>query len=539
MQRFIRPNIGLRFFLCDLLVGLSCLCAFFKAALFSPDIIGSYPDVWVTLWSIDHVSHFPEKSLYTTSELFAPEGSLLVLHNLTESVGLLGSLLGLSSPEYYNALCSLIFGINFLCAMRLFSEYSSSRLLCYTCSLLFTFHPYNLAHLDAGHLNLISSFPLLLVWLGITRILRAKPLGTAILSLGTTLAVFTDWYLLYFCITSAALMGCNMAWRRISPQRSCDGAGLEKLIAGTLIGLLLGSYKIYLALACSENYTGHHAPIQHSLNLVHFFYPTKYQLVGEVGHGFIPTLPTTWNLVNGAESAAYSGAVLLIAFTFLTIRSWKSCDHLLWFALLTAGISCGPEIKLAHISLFPNPVFLLTYCLPIPLPVPARAYILTLLFGLLHIINQTQQLGGATTNTTVRHRVLPFLCLLTLIEFLPSNPRLSKLPKDPLLYQLRDMDIDIIVDAGQPELATFRSMLHNKPISGGFLARRPKTGLRFHRALMRKLRDCAPSEAQAIIVEKHQVELREHFEKCTLLKRIGSSEGLSIWTKTDLATSTD
>lgn len=503
----------------------------FKSALLSPHVLGTYPDVWVTLWSLDHVSHFPQLPLYTTSHLFAPNGSLLVLHNLTESVGVMASILGMSSPEHYNALCVLIFGINFLCAVQLLSGYSSSRFLCYACSLLFVFHPYNLAHLDAGHLNLISSFPLLVVWIGITKIVQEKPLATQILASGIFLAVFTDWYILYFCMASVGLMGVSMAWSLVLSNHAFNRTHLKKLASGALIGLLLGSYKIFLALAYSQYYTGHHSPARHSLNLVHLIYPTNYQLIRELGQGIIPDLPQAWDLVNDAESAAYSGLALLMVFAVLSIRNWRSCDYLFWFTLLMAGISCGPEIRMANMSLLPNPFFLLTYCLPVPLPVPARAYVLTLLLGLLHIVNQTEKIRTASGNNSIKKLAIPFISLLILVEFIPISPKLSPLPQEPLLYRLRTMDIDILVDTGQPELATFRSLLHNKPISAGFLARRPKAGQRAHRTLMRKLRDCAPSRAQAIIVERQQIELIDRFNTCALFEHAGSSEHLSIWIK--------
>jgi hypothetical protein len=160
---------------------------------------GAFPDAWVSLWSIWWVRQWLvglTPNLYSTGLVFAPGETSLLLHNLTESAGMLAGALPFESiVQSYNATVFLMMSLNYISALALFRLLRSPWIVAVLLSLLFAFHPYILSHLAGGHLILLVQFPICISLIGLILILRDGALmnGMFCLACSIAFAAYTDW----------------------------------------------------------------------------------------------------------------------------------------------------------------------------------------------------------------------------------------------------------------------------------------------------------------------------------------------------------
>lgn len=450
-------------------------------ALFAPAIVASpsqvpffFPDGWVSLWALDWCFRFltGQVSLYWSNSIFEPIGASLLLHNLTESVGLPGSLLLLIFPleRAYTILIYLVSSLNFLTAYYLLKKVSNSQLWGAGLGTIYALHPYFLGHLAGGHLNQVVSFPLILLVIALVclREQSDQPQYLALIAASFFFIVFTDLYLLYFsvCVLILFLLFGFERGHRLKPILS---AGL---------GLLLGAPKLLavIKLIRAGGYSANHHPLDHSLDLLSFFIPSPVQATSSIlaWSNLTVELRPNW-----AESSAYLGLagiiIFLVSIGTYSGRSKSNYSHNDRLLLMTVTalsilfliLSIGPQLHFAGSKLWPPmPYYFLAAVLPFFPSVPARFFhpALLMLFVAAAIVVPRQDRS---------FRLL--WIIVAILELCPKPLYLSAAqPSSALAVLAQRSETKRVVDVGLPEQAMYRQTKHRKELVGGFLARRPR-----------------------------------------------------------------
>jgi hypothetical protein len=183
----------------------------------------------------------------------------------------------------------------------------------------------------------------------------------------------------------------------------------------------------------------------------------------------------------------------LILFGLLGMRGERRREGMILgvVSLFFLLLALGPTLHVAGEPVVPLPFYRVMAALfPFFPSVPARFVepaILALLLGAGVGVRRCAQ----GRNPRLRHVGL-LTALLGVVEFAPGPLHYSSPPTFPLAAVLAsDPRVGRVVDLGAPELATYRQLLHGRPITGGFLARRPKRAERQARRnpLLRYVRD--------------------------------------------------
>lgn len=412
------------------------------SALQTGGIIGSYPDAYVSVWSIFRYSQ--DYDLYYTKLAFAPTGSSLLLHNLSEFVTLPASFVALflGATITYNLLVAVVTVLNFYAGSLMTGRISSRLPIRLYCGILLAIHPFILGHICGGHINLFTAFPLyMLVYFALAE--RANPVIIA----GFCAAVFyTDYYQAWVAaLTLAAIFLAK-------PNM--------KLFLGGLGGLILCLPKLIptLSLLSSGSYSANHNPALHSLPISALFLPHPMQFIS-----FYYDL-----ILNSAETGAYFGLTFFFSIlALLILRRWRFILPILFFILLSFGpFSAWTPYRLLSLS-------------GIAPPVPARFVLGALIFAILGLAEVTKEIKNT--------KVLSIVILLSLLEFLPKTLPTLPTPKAEILsFQDNQWNSLPLLDLTTPELAMYNQTVHHHPIVNGFLARRPKVAEKRVKILLRK-----------------------------------------------------
>lgn len=429
-----------------------------------------FPDAWVSIWSLWWTEKFLSGAVpspYHTELLFAPHGASLFLHNLTESVVLPGALLlrFMSPGAAYGIVCTTLLALNFLSAFLLFRAASGSRSIALWLGLIAAFHPFALGHLAGGHLNLLALAPFNTAALSLVGATKGR--GGWLLAASLAILAYTDLYLLYFTALLTFLVSAGfLATRTLTP-----GAAVRSVVLPAAVGVLAGLPKLIpvALLAFAGTYSRNHDPANHAADLLTFLVPGPTQAAG--GLPFFRELLEGVAL-NRAESGAYLGAsVLLVALLSFGKGGREARARSLPFMFAAAVfllLSLGPTVRAGGEALFPNHLFRgLFGTLPFFPSVPAR------FVGPAAICLLT---AAAFALERVRaSRSFIAAVLLSAAEFFPAPLQMSPLPDTAASASLSgNTSVSRILDFGPPELANYRQIAHGKPITGGFLARRPR-----------------------------------------------------------------
>lgn len=430
--------------------------------------------IWTIWWHRFAIEHaYP---LYFTSFLFYPEGSSLLLHATAELLTFPAALIarGISPAQLFSVLCVLAMMLNFITAARLFERLMKSLLISRLLAFAFFMHPYFISHLDGGHLNFLCFFPVILALDRFEQLLHVRGAfsSNAVWFCVSIAALpFLNPYYFYFSVlTVAALSVLSVA---IDTSRLKD---LPVFLTLLTIASIPASWKLIAmgALLRNGRYTPNHDPSRHSADVLHLIVPGLHQYTGSRFTELLTPLP-----LNDSEAGLYLGWIavmtcLVITFSRVGIPPLDRKRITVFaggFALFVL-LSVGPQLQLAGRPLFPTFAYeLLAWLLPAFPSVPARFGIMAVLFLMLMV-------AIVLPHSRRGHPLLPlFIVLGIVVEYFPAYFASAPLPPPAEdLRTLRDCaSVRSIADtASLQQRALFRQTIHEKPISGGFLARRPE-----------------------------------------------------------------
>jgi hypothetical protein len=424
-------------------------------------LIGFFPDTYVSVWSLWHF--YVEPDSYTTTIVFAPQGSSLLLHNLTELVSLPFSYLFifLGPIAIYNSLVAVVLVLNYLAGLALVGNVAKSPFVIAFGALLLTLHPFILGHIGGGHANLFTLFPLYLL----LSAALAKEVSILAIASWMTAVLLTDYYQLW--IASLSLLFIFIYTRN------------RRVLIGLCCGVAIACIKLVpaIALLLNGDFSPNHDPALHSLPASAVFVPHPLQLIGG----------TSKYALNWAETGAYFG----LAATILALISCaKRRSQFLIGGLVFLLLAYGPFGIFA-----PYKLLALTHVAP---PVPARFFLGALIF---------LALSSAIAFEQLKNRWLKLILAATLaVEFFPKTLPVIPAPKFPKLIHLESATVMALnsahpaplLDLSSPEIAMIHQTLHGLPIVNGFLARRPQAAENRNRHLRRSVeRFCANPTAES------------------------------------------
>lgn len=444
----------------NLLIGALLVLALAAISLRAPQqVIGYFPDTYVSIWSIWHPAHEP---IFSTQLAFAPLGSSLVLHNLAELITLPFSLLSghFSLSLIYNLLVFSCLYLNFVAGLLLVGRVTKSSNISLIGALVLGLHPFILGHVGGGHINLFAVFPTyLLIYFAL-----APQVSSLCVAIALLMVVLTDYYQFW-----VALIALSLLW---SFNRS------RSLLLGTCAGIGLAMLKIApaLALISSGTYTPNHDPSLHSL-------PALALLTRHTTQVLSAANPFS---LNWAETGGYLGFVGAVLMALCVFRP-ESRRFAITAAVFTV-LSLGPTSYLYSL-------INLTHAAP---PVPARFFLGTLIFG---------TLAGAAFVATIKSRGPKVLIALALICDLCPKPLPTLTLKTPTIITFpqpaKTTERLPFFDISGPELAMYNQTQHGMPIVNGFLARRPKAAERRVRQLSRYIDDFCAAPSAAALTKLH------------------------------------
>ncbi len=437
-----------------------------------------YPDalefVW-TAWRMEGVVQ-GTRALYETKELYYPNGASLLLHTVCEAVlyPIAYATPNLSPVWRVNLGVFACFTLTGLAAISLFRALAAGPWQSLFFGLAFTFSPFVVGHLDAGHLNFLAVFPLI-------ELLRALLISTANQTwqrtdgyrfvIAVVLLPLSNLYYLYF----GAMLLAGFALISLNSGRNIASV-LKRDVALFALGLSPNTIHLLAVarLATSGTYTPDHDPLKHSADMVSFLVPSGNRLIGDIP--LFANLRSTVSLHAG-ESSLYLGySVIFLAGIALWLSRGRERVISTGIVLLTLCflvLSFGPVLnfggagvmRMTHDSL-------LRSVLPFFPSVPVRFGLLVsvLLFCLASRgVSLLQERG-------CRYAVIGIL-LTVVFEYAPHAPTPTRMEveSESLIALRLDPSVRAVVDqAAIPQRAMFRQTIHHKPLIGGFLSRRPR-----------------------------------------------------------------
>jgi hypothetical protein len=535
----------------SIVIGLGGVFALFLPTFLAGDTVvpSRYPDAREVLWTIYHTKQFLAgvvPSLYHTTLLFHPFGASLYLHTTVEALTLpLTWLLSQATPQrIYTIACASCFALNYLAALRLMCAFKLSWLVRTVGAGLIAFHPFFLARLDAGHLNFLCFFGVLLLLHAVVSV--AKGERGLVLAFESGIAgvalVFTNAYYLYMAAWLVVLWGGVLFFA----QRARLSGYIKQIAIPVAMGVATGSYKVVhaITLAQTKLYTPDHNPRENSADIVSFGVPGVYQLLGGEWGGDLRAAV----LGNAIEQSVYLGWGL-VALCVVALSVTRNCREqsrgLALGALVLAGLTCivslGPVVHFRGVETIANPLYTgLRSVSPLMLSVPAR-------FGLLTIVHLVVALALLLECSTARKSRLSMIALLVVLvcEYLPASVRDASLTMPSAVIALHDrLDIQAVHDfSPTPWDAMFHQIGHGKAITGGFLSRRPKAVLRFYaRNAFLKFaasgKESTPErvraaldelQIQAVIVPQNRPDVRERLGRLEIGEVIAQDDRVVIY----------
>ncbi|MCB0320123.1 MAG: hypothetical protein KDD60_04300 [Bdellovibrionales bacterium] len=488
----------------------------------------TYPDSWAFLWNIWRFARLPllGDGVYTSHAVFHPIGTSLALHTQAElfslPAGWISQHAGLLPA--YCLLVSFAFALHFLVSFWMFRDLSSSLFVGFFLSLLLTFHPNFIGHLDGGHLNFLIFSPCLLFWWALLGEWPHRTMCSVILGLSLSAMAYSNLYYLYFSVLGALFLALGSKEVRKVIKES---ASLAIPLAG-----IVSFPKVYVVTQAylSGSFRGDHDPALHSARLLEYFIPSVNQYLHSfVGDDFVFG-------VNSAEQGIYVGVGLLCATTLSLWYSRKSYNARTSQALVIVGLiftifSFGPNF-------WPFPLYqLFDRVLPFFPSVPVRFGFFAVFFLLLHVARSARASGC---------RLWTWLFLImACLEVLPRPLPVSTLPFLPVLEALRyQSSVTAIHDFSRSaQQRLLHQISHEKKITSAFLARPPKRPLDEYRrnAFLRYARNGAvldeslvfrawsDLQIQGALVSNEQTQILERLRSLPWLREYPHDSTLTLF----------
>lgn len=457
------------------------LLARFSSHYFADDGDG-LQNVW-NLWWVNKALTELRQSPWHTPYLHYPHGTSLLGHTLNPFNGFVAiALLRIASlVQAHNAIVVGAFVTGGLTAFWLAYRVTGSVAGSLVGGFVFTFSSYHFAHAQ-GHLQLVSLewIPLfLLCWLA----LLARPTAVMGLTAAATLflVILCDYYYFFYCTLAALLLALWHAARARDPLallRRPFRAPLAVFLAAASV--TSGALAIALVVAnVQDPLAGSHPATDLSLDLLAPFVPGGHWRFRDWTRFYWWNLPGTIH-----ESSVHLGLAVagMVVFVWRRRRTIAGEDLGCWFLLLAvfAVLSLGPVLHVGGRAVGGAvlPYAWLERLVP-PLElsgVPVRMMVMvTLAAGVLSAAGVKALLAAGP------HRwvLAPWLALLC-FEHLPFPIPTTRIEVPPYVEALRRAPrpqavLDAAADA---ERNLYHQIIHEKPLSFGYVARLPASVVR-------------------------------------------------------------
>jgi len=451
--------------------------------LFPALIIPSYfPDAFEFIWTSWRLEGVLDgtKQLYTSQDIYAPDGASLLLHTISEGILLpVTALFAHESPVWrFNISIIAVFLANGATSLSLFRALGCTAVSAAMCSLLVTFAPFMINHIAAGHINLLALFPLfealrgMIVFSGLTRSPDALfSLNAFRYFMAIPLLILTNLYYLYFYALLCGLMIVSqIAFRRQLTRAMVYTVGI--FIAGLVP---LSPHLLAIArLALSKTYTPDHNAGLHSADLAAYLAPSTSQVAYGLPWAQYLRAGISLHEVESSLYVSFSLLALALLSCFQTERHLRQLSRcFLFVSALFCLLSLGPNIKWMSSVVCINPLDrLLRAVLPLYPSVPVRCGIISILS-----LVAAGSLCISKVNPA-RIRALGLLFLgCAIIESAPMPLKTYPVRQSSAVLEALALDHEarIVLDfARTPQFSMLRQTIHHKPIVGGYLSRRPK-----------------------------------------------------------------
>lgn len=467
---------------------LICLLFYpFPFASRADAIPAAFSDAWQNVWNIWRMQRWAaglEPSLYQTNLLYHPFGTTLLMHALLEAllvpISIAIQALGIiCTPE--KCMSYIMLGLvlaNFVSSRLFFKEILQHRILINLFALIFTFQPYFLYHIRAGHVNLLAFFPVMLLLTAFMRRLGknlTKPFYLSTVVCFAFLAYF-DLYTLYFgffllaLLIIGALLGKRIKFSELIP---------EMLWFAFLFAIIAVPKLILMQeLVAEGRFLGARNPYMRPGDLLRWFSPPSTLFF----HNLIPSISAARPRGHGD----YLGWSILLSLVILLIIGFKKSPHTKRWLLKSALVAsilfffwtAGPTFNLGTTRLMPNPIFMLSHTIIPGFPGMPDRFLILAVFALL--VSLAILVDGIRSNNLPGHHrwqnYIAYACLLLIvIEWFPAPLRSSARPPSPAILRLaQNKEIVAVLDISRDRsLPPTRQRSHLKQITFGGLSREP------------------------------------------------------------------
>jgi hypothetical protein len=329
-----------------------------------------------------------------------------------------------------------------------------------------------------GHLNLttVEWIPLfVLLWC----ILMRNPSVFAALasSLSLFAVILSDYYYFFYCFLIVVVMLLYRAVRERNVLLFLSRRYSVPLLVFVVTTAASSGILILKLIRVSgeDSLVGHEAWI-YSADLLSPFVYGGYLRLSHLTEVFWSRLPG-----NTVESSVYVGVsvIILVIYTWVNRKKINTDNLGFWYLLLLFFFvnSLGPKLHIAgeYVAFLPMPYSLLELLFP-PLKlsgVPVRMMVIVMLcaslvasVGLLHLFRRS---GKARLYAGVLRAMLFF-------EFLPFQMRPLRVEEPVSIQILKALPErgSVLDGAHDPYYQLYYQTIHNKPLSGGHVARVPK-----------------------------------------------------------------
>lgn len=233
-------QIGTLFFYLALALAMTYpLAAHFTDGVLGPP--GDNFEYLYKLWWFKHALFDLGVSPFYNAQVFYPEGYHLALHEMSLANMWLGMPLTILWGEVvsYNALVLLSFVLSGFGAYLVAFRLTRQRVAALLSGVVFAFCAYRMAHLGAGHLNLLGTQWLPFLFLCLEQVLGAKRVSAAVLAgVFFGLSALSSWYYVPMVAIAA---GVYLSWRgrpwreRLRDRSLWQGVFVALIVAGFLM----------------------------------------------------------------------------------------------------------------------------------------------------------------------------------------------------------------------------------------------------------------------------------------------------------------
>lgn len=442
-------------------------------------------NVW-NLWWVNKAITELHASVWFTDLLHFPHGTTLIGHTLNPINGIsaIPLLKFLSLFQTYNLILLSAFVVSGLTAFILAFYLTKNYFASLASGYIYTFSQFHFAHAQ-GHLQTatIQFIPLfILFWMKFLN----KP--SLILSLASAVILYlnllADYYLFFYCVLFAVLF---YLWKLYFIKDLFLGHG-KKLIFYLFIFLatvLATSGKIIASLIIQnlrDPLIGAHPAGMFSTDLLSLIIPGGHWRFSQFSQSFWSRLPG-----NIHESSVYLGASVIAMLIFMLLkiinkfnkRKIKKDDsNIIFFFIIFIfflTLSFGPSLQINSFKTggFPMPYTLMERFIPfISLSgMPVRMMVMVYLAAGIICAYGLSKLS----QKTAKNKILIFLFLLVLfIDYFPSKIPVTQIIIPQSVNDLKKMPLAGVVDlSSSPSEALYFQTIHEKPVSGGYIARLP------------------------------------------------------------------